>query len=204
MAYVVGVTGGIGSGKSTVADLFARRGAAVLDTDRVAHSLTQPHGAAMASIRAQFGESYIANDGSLDRARMRQLVFAEPAAKRSLEAILHPLIRDAVKHWLEQVSAPYALLLIPLLVETGGYRGMLDRVLVIDCDEEVQIARTMARSQLTRAQVQAIMASQASREERLAIADDVIDNSGLLESLGPRIDELHRLYRVEAHQKARE
>ena len=194
---VIGLTGGIGSGKSTVADHFEARGAAIIDTDRIAHELTAPGGAAMAAIEAAFGPTVIAADGSLDRAAMRSLAFSDPRARRRLEAILHPLIRsltDGRARAALAAGAPYVMLAIPLLVEAGNARSRVDRVLVIDCPAEVQIRRVMTRSGLTRAEVERILDAQASREARLAVADDVLDNGGDLEALEPGVDALHRRY----------
>lgn len=194
---VIGLTGGIGSGKSTVADRFVARGAALVDTDQLAHQLTVPGGDAMATIEAAFGPTVVAADGSLDRAAMRTVVFQDPAARRRLEAILHPMIRartDAGARAALAGGAPYVLLAIPLLVEAGNVRSRVDRVLVIDCPVEVQIARVMTRSGLSRAEVERILAAQATREARLAAADDVIDNGGDLEALEPRVRALHEHY----------
>ena len=194
---IVGLTGGIGSGKSAVADCFSRLGAAVVDTDAIAHELTRPGGAAMAHIRAAFGEAVVAADGSLDRAAMRRLAFSDPAARKRLEAILHPLIRAESDRRCRAAltAAPYVVLVVPLLVESGDYRRRVDRVLVVDCDDETRIGRVMSRSGLARAEVQAIMAAQAGRDERLACADDVLDNGGDLAQLQERVAELHRRYR---------
>lgn len=198
MSLVVGLTGGIGSGKSAVAERFAARGAAVIDTDAIAHRLTAPGGAGIAPIRAAFGDAALAPDGALDRAAMRRLVFADPAARRRLEAILHPLIRTAgdeeVQRRLASAEFPYVVLVVPLLLESGGYRDRVDRVCVVDCPEEIQIARVMARSGMQRAEVQAILDAQASRAERLAAADDVIDNAADLAALDPQVDALHAKY----------
>ena len=196
-AFIVGLTGGIGSGKSAVADRFAARGAAVIDTDHIAHELTGPGGAAMAAIEAAFGAGVVAADGRLDRAAMRSLAFGDPQARRRLEAILHPMIRDltdARARAALAAGAPYAVLGIPLLVEAGNARSRVDRVLVVDCPPEVQIGRVMARSGLDRAEVERILAAQATREARLAVADDLIDNGGPLDALAPQVDALHRRY----------
>jgi dephospho-CoA kinase len=207
MSFIVGITGGIGSGKSTVAELFAERGAALVDTDAIAHQLTAPEGAAMAPIATAFGPAVLRADGGLDRAAMRRLVFADHGAKARLEAILHPLIRQQSNADCVAASqsrqAPYVMLVVPLLVESGSYRGRTDRVLVVDCAEAVQIARVMARNGLTTAEVRAIMATQASRSERRAVADDLVHNEGGLDALLPQVDDLHRRYlelaRVKAH-----
>lgn len=192
--FVVGLTGGIGTGKSTVADLFAERGAAVIDTDVIARALVAPGEEALAEIHAAFGDAVIAPDGTLDRALLRRQVFADANARHRLEAILHPRIRRAVEAELGRVHSPYALVVIPLLVETGDYRDLLDRVLVIDCPETMQLARVMARNALTRDEAAAIVAAQAGRAERLALADDVIANTGVPDALAPQVATLHRKY----------
>lgn len=194
MTFVVGLTGGIGSGKSAAADFFEELGATVVDTDAIAHELTGPGGAAMPAIREMFGTDFIAADGSLDRVRMRTRAFSDPAAKRRLEAILHPLIRAEVLRRVAAVPGPYVIVVIPLLFETGGYPGLIQRVAVVDCAEETQIARTMARSRLSRAEVQAILRAQASRETRRAGAHDVLDNEGGLEALRIQVQDRHRDY----------
>ena len=194
MRFVVGLTGGIGSGKSAVAVLFAELGADIVDTDAIAHQLTGRGGAAIEPIRAAFGGSVITPEGALDRAAMRRLVFSDPAAKQRLEAILHPMIRVEADLRCVSAQGAYVILVVPLLVETGSYRGRVDRILVVDCAEATQVARTMARSGLTEAEVRSIMAVQASREARLAAADDVIDNDGDLEALRAQVEALHRRY----------
>lgn len=192
--FVVGLTGGIGSGKSLVADLFAERGASIVDTDQIAHNLTGPNGAAMPDILAAFGPHMADGRGAMDRARMRELVFREPAAKRRLEAILHPMIRDATVAAANDATGAYVMLAIPLLVESGTWKQRVNRVLVIDCPESVQVVRVMARNGLDEDQVKAIMAAQVPRAVRLAAADDVIDNGGTIESLLPQVDRLHGFY----------
>lgn len=194
MAFRVGLTGGIGSGKSKAADFFSQLGAAVIDTDAIAHELTGPGGAAMGDIERAFGQEYLREDGSLDRARMRALVFSTPQSKRRLEAILHPLIRQVSLERVASARTPYSVLVVPLLFETGSYLDLLDRVLVIDCDEARQIARTMARSKLDEDEVRRIMSAQISREARLAAADDVIVNDADIATLKQRVAVLHRQY----------
>ncbi len=196
MTYVVGLTGGIGSGKSAAADLFAERGVAVIDTDAIAHSLTTTGGAAMPAIRAGFGAGVMSTDGALDRAAMRAMAFADPSARRRLEAILHPLIRSESERQLATASAraPYAVLVVPLLIEAGDYRKRVNRIAVVDCAEATQIARVMSRSGLARPEIERILAAQATRAERLAAADDVIDNDGDLAALPPQIERLHVNY----------
>ncbi|MDA8129783.1 MAG: dephospho-CoA kinase [Betaproteobacteria bacterium] len=190
----VGLTGGIGSGKSTVADLFAALGVPVIDTDVIARELTAPGGSALNAIRAAFGEAVMQADGALDRAALRRRIFADPGERQRLEAILHPRIEANVRQALASLTAPYALVVIPLLVETGGYRDVIDRVLVVDCPEDLQIARVMARSRLARAEAEAIVAAQASRPARLAAADDVIVNTAAPEALRSQVAALHLRY----------
>jgi len=192
--FVVGVTGGIGSGKTTVAKLFETLGASLVDTDEIAHELTQPGQPAVERIRASFGDAYVTVDGAVNRGEMRALVFEDCDAKRKLEAILHPLIRAEAAIRAEQARGPYVMLVIPLLVETGGYPGLIQRVLVVDCDEHLQITRTMRRSGLSHTQVEAIMNTQATRQQRLSVADDVIVNNASLEQLGERVKHLHSYY----------
>lgn len=192
--FTVGLTGGIGSGKSTVADCFAALGMPVIDTDVIARELTAPGGAGLEAIRAVFGATVMQADGTLDRAALRRRVFADSAARHQLEAILHPRIRQGVEQKLATLTAPYALIVIPLLVETGGYRDVLNRVLVVDCPEAVQIARVMARSGLAHGEIKAILAAQAGRAERLAVADDIIVNTASLEALRAEVATLHQRY----------
>lgn len=197
MSLIVGLTGGIGSGKTTVADHFASLGAAVVDTDAIAHELTVAQGAAMQRIEAAFGGSLLLADGGLDRAATRRLVFSDPSAKCRLESILHPMIRlesETRCRSAMEARAPYVVLVVPLLLESGAYRERVDRILVVDCDEDVQIARVMARSGLSNAEVRAIMATQASRSERLAAADDVVLNSEGTEQLFAQVVALHQHY----------
>lgn len=192
--FKVGLTGGIGSGKSTVADLFAGQGVPVIDTDVIARTLTAPGGMALDAVRAAFGDQVMQADGSLDRAALRRRVFSDADARHQLEAILHPRIRLAVEQQLATLAAPYVLIVIPLLVETGAYQEVLDRVLLVDCPEDQQIARVMARSGLTLDEVKAILAAQAARAARLAIADDVISNTASPEALRTQVAALHRRY----------
>ncbi len=194
MPYCIGLTGGIGSGKSSAADCFSALGAGVIDTDAISRELTAAGGAAMPSIRDQFGPEYVAADGALDRARMRSRVFAEALARRQLEAILHPLIGRESRRCLAEARAPYVLLVVPLLLETGAYRELIRRVLVVDCAESLQVERTVRRSRITEAEVRAIMAAQLPRAERLARADDVIHNDGDTAALQARVADLHRQY----------
>jgi dephospho-CoA kinase len=202
MPFVVGLTGGIGSGKSAAADAFAARGASVVDTDVIAHELTGPEGDAMHAIREAFGPEVVTTDGRLDRARMRALAFRDGDARRRLEAILHPMIRQVSAARVNAAQGPYVVLVVPLLVESVDYRQRVDRVAVVDVPEAVQIARTMARSGLDRDQVVQILAAQASREARLAAADDVIDNAGERAALDARVAVLHADYRARAAQQS--
>jgi dephospho-CoA kinase len=178
----LGLTGGIGSGKSTVAGMLVAWGAALVDADVIARQLTAPGGAALPEIACQFGAEFVTTSGALDRDRMRALAFTDPAARQRLEAIIHPLVgREVLAQTLaaQQAGRRCTVFDIPLLVESGRWRQQLDRVLVVDCSHDLQCERVMARSQLSRAGVEAIIAAQASRERRLAAADMVIFNQGL-------------------------
>lgn len=201
MSFVVGLTGGIGSGKSAAAERFAARGAAVIDTDVIARELTTAGGAGIAPLRAAFGTEIFTPDGALDRTRMRHIVFADPAARARLETILHPLIRSESEARIRRLASAdfsYVLLVVPLLVESGAYRERVDRVCVVDCPEAIQVARVAARSGLSPAEVQDIMTVQASRATRLAVADDIIDNTAGLAELDAQIAALHEKYRAMA------
>ncbi|HWM41799.1 MAG TPA: dephospho-CoA kinase [Burkholderiales bacterium] len=193
MRFVVGLTGGIGSGKSAAADEFEKLGAAVVDTDVIAHQLTGKGGAALAGIERVFGKDFISGD-ALDRKRMRDHVFADPAAKRALEALLHPMIREESARRIAAARAPYVVHVVPLLVESPDYRRRVDRVLVVDAPEETQVARVRERSRLPEEEVRAIMRTQVSRAERLAAADDVIDNGGSRDALRNQVAALHQKY----------
>ncbi|MCB1917725.1 MAG: dephospho-CoA kinase [Rhodocyclaceae bacterium] len=195
-APVIGLTGGIGSGKSAAADRFGELGAAVVDTDVIAHRLTAVGGEAMTAIVDAFGERVRRADGALDRDAMRTLAFDDPAARSRLEGILHPLIRAQSERQIAASEAPYVILVVPLLVEAGGYRERVDRICVVDVPESIQIARVMARNGFDEDRVRAIMAAQATREQRLAVADDVIDNGGTLAELRAQVAVLHRRYRA--------
>ncbi|MBO9357286.1 dephospho-CoA kinase [Bordetella petrii] len=176
--YKIGLTGGIGSGKTRVADMLAEWGAAVVDTDAISHDLTAPAGAAMPAIRAAFGDAAVAADGALDRAWMRDLVFRQPEARAQLEAILHPLIGLHTQRAAAAARGAYLVFVVPLLVESGRWRERVDRICVVDCDPATQIARVQSRSGLTEPAIRRIMAAQAARATRLAAADDVIVNDG--------------------------
>ncbi|KVN08911.1 dephospho-CoA kinase [Burkholderia stagnalis] len=193
--FAVGLTGGIGSGKTTVADLFAARGATIVDTDLIAHRITAPGGLAMPAIEQAFGPRFVAADGSLDRAKMRTLIFSDDAARRRLEAITHPLIRAETDREAREAQGAYLMYVVPLLVESGSWKARADRVLVVDCDVETQIARVMRRNGFTREQVEVIVARQATRDARLAAADDVIVNDATTpDALAAQVDALHQRY----------
>lgn len=194
MTFVVGLTGGIGSGKSAAAEEFARLGATVVDTDAIAHELTAPGGAAIEGIRLLFGDAFIDPSGAMDRRRVRELVFGDPAARKRLEGLLHPMIREESKRRITSATGPYVVHVVPLLVESSNYRGRVDRVLVVDCPEQAQFSRVSARSGLSEEEVRRIIAAQIPRAQRLAAADDVIDNSGSREDLCRQVQELHRRY----------
>lgn len=195
--FCVGLTGGLASGKSVVAARLAELGAEVVDTDRIGRELTGPGGAAMPAIVEAFGQDVCAPDGSLDRPAMRRRVFADANERRRLETILHPMILEVVRQRLAHSRAPYIVLVLPLLVEAGAaYRELVDRILVVDCDEQTQIRRAMARDGLDEPQVRAIIAAQAERKARLAVADDVLDNRAGLAELLRQVDALHTRYLI--------
>ncbi|PTR17045.1 dephospho-CoA kinase [Nitrosospira sp. Nsp2] len=194
MSLVVGLTGGIGSGKTTAATRFAALGAGVVDTDAISHQLTQPGGAAISMIRQAFSENFLTPEGGLNRKEMRDLVFRDSNSRRKLEAILHPLIRTEVARCVGLLSTPYTIIVVPLLLETGSYRGMIRRVLVVDCSECAQIARATSRPGMDDKTVRTIMATQLSREERLAQADEVIVNDTDLLHLERQVDAVHWKY----------
>ena len=190
----IGLTGGIASGKSAVARLFAERGVPVLDTDQIARDVVEPGQPALAEVAAAFGPGVLAADGRLDRGALRQHVFADPAARRRLEGILHPAIRAELARRAAAAGGPYQVWVIPLLVEGGGI-DRVDRVLVVDCPVETQLARLRARDGENDDSARRILAAQASREQRLAAADDVIINEGSLEALAPQVAALDVRYR---------
>jgi dephospho-CoA kinase len=198
--FCIGLTGGIGCGKSSAAAIFQELGAAVVDTDEIAHELTRPGSAALAAIQREFGADYIAADGGLDRTRMRRLVFSDPAARKRLEAILHPLIRTESQARITAAQQPYVIVVVPLLLETGAYSALVKRVLVVDCDEAQQMARTTSRSGLSAAEVRAVMAAQVPRAVRLAAADDVLRNDADLTTLRREAEALHAKYLALARQ----
>ncbi|HET9351348.1 MAG TPA: dephospho-CoA kinase [Burkholderiales bacterium] len=194
MPLVVGLTGGIGSGKSAAADAFEKLGATVVDTDAIAHELTGSGGAAVAEVARQFGKAFVDASGAMDRMRMRDLVFSDAEEKQRLEALLHPMIRAESERRIAAAKGPYVIYVVPLLVESTGYRDRVARVLVVDCPEALQISRVRQRSMLPEAQVKRIIDSQIKRERRLAAADDVIDNSSDLAALHKQVGALHEKY----------
>ncbi|WP_421145236.1 dephospho-CoA kinase [Aeromonas dhakensis] len=202
--YVVAITGGIGSGKTTVANQFAELGIEVVDADIIAREVVEPGTPALAAIAAHFGADVIAPDGRLDRRQLRERVFTDPQAKGWLNALLHPLIRSEMQRQCAAARSPYCLLVVPLLVE-NRLTALANRVLVIDVDEATQIERTCRRDGVSREQAEAILAAQASRAERLAMADDVLDNqNGTPEAIKSRIFALHETYLAFASQQARQ
>lgn len=192
--FKLGLTGGIGSGKTQVANQLASLGATVIDTDEIAHRLTAPHGLAVEPIRLAFGNLAIKSDGSLDRDHMRTLVFEKPEARAELENILHPLIAREAEQQASQAKGCYTVFVVPLLVEKGRWRDRVDRVCVVDCEPETQIERVQRRSGLSKARIEQIMQAQATRHERLAAADDVIDNGARIscEMLQAQVLGLHQ------------
>lgn len=191
--FVVGLTGGIGSGKSAVAEEFARLGATVVDTDAIAHELTGKGGAALPRIQEAFGEEFLSANEGMDRKKMRARVFSDAAARKALEALLHPMIREESGRRIACAAGPYVIHVVPLLVESKGYRLRVDRVLVVDAAEPTQIARVRPRG-LPEDEICAIIRSQAPRAERLAAADDVLDNEGTLDALRKQVSGLHARY----------
>jgi dephospho-CoA kinase len=203
VSFTVGLTGGIGSGKTTVATQLAALGAAVVDTDEISRRLTGPKGAAIAALVEAFGERYVGADGALDRAAMRALAFEDPLSRARLESILHPAIRAEADAALAASRGPYAVVVVPLLFETRGYRDRATRTLAVDCDESLQVARTTARSGLTEEAVRAIMRTQWPRWRRLQMADDVIWNGAEARSLAPECERLHARYTEMASRSRR-
>jgi dephospho-CoA kinase len=194
MAFVVGLTGGIGSGKSAAAEEFARLGAVVVDTDAIAHELTRAGGPAIADLRRALGDEFIDAAGAMDRAKVRALVFADTAARTRLESVLHPMIRAESERRIAAADAPYVVHVVPLLVESPDYTRRVARVLVIDCPPPVQAERVRQRSGLAEEEIQRIIGAQIPRQARLAAADDVIDNSGSLAALHKQVRALHERY----------
>ena len=203
VAYVVGLTGGIGSGKTAVADAFAALGVEIVDADALAHRLSGASEPGFAAIRVAFGDAIVGADGELDRAALRRLVFADVAARRRLEAILHPLIRAEAERQVRGWRGAYGIVVVPLLLEHEGLRSIIDRILVVDCPEEEQVRRVVARSGLNVKEVRAIMATQLDRARRRASADDILDNSGTISAIAPQVQLLDRRYRELAAAQAR-
>lgn len=191
--FRVALTGGIASGKSAVAALFTAHGVPVVDSDVIAREVVAPGSPALEAIRRRFGDGVLQADGSLDRRALREQVFAEPAARRDLEAITHPAIRARMQAWSQTAVGPYQIHMIPLLIEGGGRRDF-DRVLVVDCPEALQVQRVMQRDGVDEISARNVLAAQASRAERLSIADDVIVNDGDRDKLSIEVDALHRRY----------
>lgn len=188
---VIGLTGGIGSGKTTVSDTLGRLGAKVLDADVLAHELCSPNGAAIPAIKHEFGPEAIAADGSMDRNHIRKLVFEKPELRKALEGILHPLIRHQIVEEIKSTTSPYCVIVIPLLAEKGGWGHLTDLVVVVDCDQQQQIARVKARNGWPDSQIEQVLAAQATREQRLKIADFVLENHGTSEDLLLQTEQLH-------------
>jgi len=199
--FVVGLTGGAGSGKSVASRTFRSLGVPVIDTDQISREVVEPGQPALREIVAEFGNEILDSRGNLDRRRMRDLVFADRNARRRLEAILHPRIGERMERILASLDSAYAVVAIPLLVE-AGWTDRVDRVLVMDTPEDAQIRRLMRRDNVNRDEARRMLAAQAPREERLAVADDVVDNSGTPEALIGQIQRLHRHYLETAGQPA--
>ena len=194
MSYLVGLTGGIGSGKTAVADAFAMLGVEVIDTDVLAHRLSAAGQPGFKAILGAFGTAMLRPDGELDRAALRRLVFADAEARARLEAALHPLIRAEVARQVDAWRGAYGVVVVPLLLERSGLRSLVARILVVDCPEEEQVRRVVARNGLSPAEVRAIMATQFARDQRLAAAHDVLDNGGAPEAIAPQVRALDRRY----------
>lgn len=203
MAYVVGLTGGIGSGKTAVADAFATLGVEIVDADALAHRLSAAGERGFVAVRNAFGNSVVSSNGELDRAALRRLVFADVAARERLESILHPLIRAEAERAVRGWQGPYGIVVVPLLLEHEGLRSIIDRILVVDCPEDEQVRRVVARSGLSAEEVRAIMATQFDRARRRAAADDIVDNSGTISAIAPQVLSLDRRYRELAAAHAR-
>ncbi len=203
MTLIIGITGGIGSGKSAVTDRFARMGITVVDADLAARVVVEPGRPALRAIAGHFGAGILQPDGSLDRAALRRIVFAEPAQRQWLEQLTHPLIGEEIRAQLAASHSPYTILSSPLLLESSSQRQLAELVVVVDVPEEVQLERTMSRDANDEAQVRRIMAAQLSRQERLALADIVVDNSGPLAALDEIVAELHKEFLQRAEQQRR-
>jgi dephospho-CoA kinase len=195
MKLCVGLTGGIGCGKSTVSKLFAQHGAGIIDTDVIAHQLTQSHGLCISAVAETFGSEYITNKGALDRDKMRKLIYSDTIAKRRLEGILHPQILEQTKVQIQQLQTkPYIILVVPLLLTSSSFQQLVQRVLVVDCPEERQVTRVIERSHMNDIEVRAIIAQQTPRAARLQRADDVINNDSTLDSLAEQVAFMHQFY----------
>ncbi|MBE7526170.1 MAG: dephospho-CoA kinase [Burkholderiales bacterium] len=194
MTLIIGLTGGIGSGKTKAADIFKQLGVGIIDADQIAHELTRPDGKAIDPIRKMFGDGVIGEDGSMNRVAMRKLAFSDTTARHKLESILHPLIYQETQRQLSLIQSEYAVLVVPLLLETGNYLQLINRILVIDCPESLQISRAMQRSKLSEQAVRDVMAIQCARDERLAQANDVIVNDSSEEHLQQQVQKLHQIY----------
>lgn len=194
MSFIIGLTGGIGCGKSRASRFFSELGIDVIDTDEIARKLTEPHGQAIRLIKDSFGDDFLTENGSLDREKMRNLVFSDIHARSKLENILHPLILKESIEQIARTKSPYTILVVPLLFETKDYNNIVQRILVIDCEEQIQVSRTMERSKLSEQQVKAIMAQQISRKSRLQHADDVITNNQNIDFLKTQVIQLHHKY----------
>ena len=197
--YVVVLTGGIASGKTAVSDQFAQRGVPVIDTDRIAHEIVEPGRPALKRIVEAFGQEFLGSDGRLDRKKMRNAIFSSPQQKNRLESILHPAIASEVDQLVSQVDEPWCILVVPLLAATRLF-SWIDRVLVVDVEESVQIERVMERDKISQKQAQSILDAQTSRPQRLAMADDILDNSGSLAQLQVKVDKLYHKYTTEAQR----
>lgn len=202
-ALVIGITGGIGSGKTTVADMFSSLGVPVIDADELARQVVRPGQAAYQEIVARLGPSVLTRTGELDRRALRERAFTDPAIRTQLEAIVHPRVYAAIDAQLKSVDAPYAILVVPLLIESGGHE-LVDRVLVVDASREIQVERASRRDGVAADAIERILLAQIDRETRLSAADDVIENDVSLEALGKRVAELHRRYLREAKRIASE
>ena len=189
----IGLTGGIGSGKTTAARLFEKRSVAVIDADRIARALVEPGGAALAAVLEQFGEQLLDNGNRLNRAKLREIVFSSPERRQLLESIIHPLVFRAIEEKLAELDSPYCILSIPLLLETNQ-QNRVDRVLVVDCTVKLQIDRVIERDSLSPDEVQRILNAQVSREQRLSAADDVLGNASTIEELDKQVEKLHNFY----------
>ncbi|QTF07131.1 dephospho-CoA kinase [Brenneria izadpanahii] len=193
MTYIVALTGGIGSGKSTVADEFSKLGVDIIDADVIARQVVEPGTPALEAIRQRFGDSILNADGSLNRAALRQKIFSSPEEKQWVNHLLHPLIHAETQSQFQQITAPYVLWVVPLLIE-NGLQQYAQRVLVVDVNRDTQLERTLARDGVSRQQAENILAAQATREQRLAHADDIIDNNRSQRELASRVAELHQRY----------